>query len=190
MTDYTKATDFEAKDGYSSGDPRKIIKGEEINDEFVAIATAIGTKLDIADLDYKNRIVSYHHSVKASDTTSNDTTAFTLDTSVTMTPASASNKLLIFATAHIENRGGGDDAGSEFKLYIDSTNVAEVTRDFQSSSSSVSNAGIEGTAQIIYEYSPADTSEVVIELWGNAIWGGTHIFHAGTTTLTVLEIEQ
>ena len=47
MADYTKATDFESKDGLISGNPLKVVKGVEIDDEFDAIATSIATKADI-----------------------------------------------------------------------------------------------------------------------------------------------
>lgn len=47
MSNYVKATDFEVKDGLLTGDPSKVIKGSEINDEFNAIQTAIATKADL-----------------------------------------------------------------------------------------------------------------------------------------------
>lgn len=50
MTDYTKATDFAAKDALITGNPAKVIKGVDINTEFTAIQTAIATKYDSADL--------------------------------------------------------------------------------------------------------------------------------------------
>lgn len=48
MSNYVKATDFSVKDALVTGDPNKRIKGAEIDDEFDAIATAIGTKANIA----------------------------------------------------------------------------------------------------------------------------------------------
>ena len=48
MSNYTKATDFSVKDGLLTGDPAKIIKGTEIDDEFDAISVAIQTKADLA----------------------------------------------------------------------------------------------------------------------------------------------
>jgi len=48
MTDYTKATNFTAKDSLVSGNANKIVKGAEIDDEFDLIATAIATKSNIA----------------------------------------------------------------------------------------------------------------------------------------------
>ena len=44
MANYLKATDFASKDALLSGDPNKIVKGTEINDEFDAIQTAVNSK--------------------------------------------------------------------------------------------------------------------------------------------------
>jgi hypothetical protein len=48
MANYLKATDFAAKDALLSGDPNKIVKGTEIDDEFDAIQTAVNSKANIA----------------------------------------------------------------------------------------------------------------------------------------------
>lgn len=50
MSDYTKLTNFAVKDGYTTGNPAKVIKGTEIDDEFNAIATAVATKVDSTDV--------------------------------------------------------------------------------------------------------------------------------------------
>lgn len=50
MSDYTQVTLFAPKDALSSGNPLKKIKGAEFDPEFAAIATAIGTKYDSADI--------------------------------------------------------------------------------------------------------------------------------------------
>lgn len=44
MSNYSKTTDFAAKDALLTGDPNKIVKGTEINDEFDAIQTAVNSK--------------------------------------------------------------------------------------------------------------------------------------------------
>jgi hypothetical protein len=44
MANYLKATDFAAKDALLTGDPNKIVKGTEINDEFDSIQTAVNSK--------------------------------------------------------------------------------------------------------------------------------------------------
>lgn len=48
MSNYTKTTNFAAKDTLPSGNPGKIIKGTEFNTEFDAIAVAVNSKSDIA----------------------------------------------------------------------------------------------------------------------------------------------
>jgi len=48
MSNYTQSTNFATKDALTSGDPLKIVKGTEINTEYVNIAVAIATKADLA----------------------------------------------------------------------------------------------------------------------------------------------
>jgi hypothetical protein len=48
MSNYSKTTDFAAKDSLPSGDSGKIIRGSEFEKEFDAISNAIATKADIA----------------------------------------------------------------------------------------------------------------------------------------------
>ena len=48
MSNYTKTTNFTAKDTLPSGDSGKIIRGSEVDTEFNAIATASATKADLA----------------------------------------------------------------------------------------------------------------------------------------------
>jgi hypothetical protein len=47
MSNYTQSTNFATKDALPSGDPLKIVKGTEINTEFVNISVAIATKADL-----------------------------------------------------------------------------------------------------------------------------------------------
>ena len=47
MSNYTKTTNFAAKDSLTTGDPAKIVRGTEINVEFDNIATSVATKQDI-----------------------------------------------------------------------------------------------------------------------------------------------
>jgi hypothetical protein len=47
MANYTKATNFTAKDGLPTGNSGKIVKGAEIDTEFTAIASAISSKADL-----------------------------------------------------------------------------------------------------------------------------------------------
>ena len=47
MSQYTKATNFTAKDSLPTGNSGKIVKGTEIDTEFTAIASAISSKADL-----------------------------------------------------------------------------------------------------------------------------------------------
>ena len=47
MSNYTQSTNFATKDALTSGDPLKIVKGTEINTEFVNISVSIATKADL-----------------------------------------------------------------------------------------------------------------------------------------------
>jgi len=57
MSNYTKLTDFEAKDSLPTGDPGKIIKGADFEREFDRIAIAIESKANTEDVD----LVSFAH---------------------------------------------------------------------------------------------------------------------------------
>lgn len=48
MSNYTKTTNFAAKDALTSGDTNKIVRGTEIDTEFNNIATAVNSKADTA----------------------------------------------------------------------------------------------------------------------------------------------
>jgi len=48
MSNYTKSTNFTAKDSLPTGDTNKVIRGSEFDTEFDAIQTAVGTKADLA----------------------------------------------------------------------------------------------------------------------------------------------
>jgi hypothetical protein len=48
MSNYTKTTDFAAKDSLPTGDSGKIIRGSDFETEFDAISTAIATKIESA----------------------------------------------------------------------------------------------------------------------------------------------
>jgi hypothetical protein len=46
MANYTKTTNFAAKDALASGNANKVVKGTEIDTEFTNIQTAIASKAD------------------------------------------------------------------------------------------------------------------------------------------------
>ena len=50
MSDYTQLTDFSAKDLLTTGDPNKLILGSDVDAELAAIAAAVQSKYDSADI--------------------------------------------------------------------------------------------------------------------------------------------
>jgi hypothetical protein len=58
VSNYTKTVDFAAKDSLPSGNSSKVVKGTEINTEFVNIATAIATKVDSSGGTITNPVLS------------------------------------------------------------------------------------------------------------------------------------
>ena len=74
MSDYTKTTNFAAKDSLPSGDPAKIIRGTEFNVEFDNIATASRSKVNSNDADLTGL-------TKVEDLTVTGTVTMTLDDS-------------------------------------------------------------------------------------------------------------
>lgn len=52
MSNYVKLTDYAAKDALTTGNPLKLIKGTEINDDLNAIQTAVATKADLSSPDF------------------------------------------------------------------------------------------------------------------------------------------
>ena len=107
MANYLKATDFGAKDALISGDPNKIIKGTEINDEFDSIQTAVNSKANI-------------NSPTLTGTPSAPTAAAGTNTAQIATTAFVTNKVNLSAFSLIES-------GTDLLIKYDGTTIAKVT---------------------------------------------------------------
>jgi hypothetical protein len=84
LSNYTKSTDFAAKDALSSGNAAKIVKGTEIDTEFNNIATAVATKADLASPTFTGTPTLPSGTIAVTQSTSDDstkvaTTAFVQD---------------------------------------------------------------------------------------------------------------
>jgi hypothetical protein len=75
MSSYVKSTDFASKDALLSGNPAKIIKGTEIDDEYNAIAVAVNTKADLISPTFTGTPLA-PTAVAGTNTTQLATTAF------------------------------------------------------------------------------------------------------------------
>jgi hypothetical protein len=75
MSNYTQSTNFATKDALPSGDPLKIVKGTEINTEFVNISVAIATKADLTSPTFTGSPVLPTGTTGVTQSTSNSSTA-------------------------------------------------------------------------------------------------------------------
>ena len=108
MSSYTKSTDFASKDALLTGNPLKIVKGAEIDDEFNAIQTAVNTKADINAPALVNPTATTQSA--ADDSTKVATTAF-----VQTTVQTAVNALFVLP-AGIINPYAGTSAPTGYLL--------------------------------------------------------------------------
>jgi hypothetical protein len=90
MANYVKATNFFAKDALLTGDPAKIIKGAEIDDEYNAIATAIATKANLNSPEFTGVPIAPTAAFGTS-TTQVATTKFVQDSTGTIALQNANN---------------------------------------------------------------------------------------------------
>jgi len=86
MSNYVQSTNFATKDALPSGDPLKIVKGTEINTEFVNIAVAVATKADLVSPTFTGTPAAPTASV-STDTTQIATTAFVQDVAMAVKEA-------------------------------------------------------------------------------------------------------
>ena len=111
MANYLKATDFAAKDALLSGDPNKIVKGTEINDEFDSLQTAVNSKANLSSPTFTGTPLAPTAST-GTNTTQVATTAF-VATSVSRI-ASLSNFSLV-------------ESGTDLLIKYSGTTVAKIT---------------------------------------------------------------
>ena len=106
MSSYTKSTDFASKDALLTGNPLKVVKGTEIDDEYNAIQTAINSKADTNSPALSGTPTAPTASA-ATDTTQIATTAFVQQeiTANEYTPVYASETVKGSVRAYIS---GGD----------------------------------------------------------------------------------
>tara|TARA_R110002012_G_scaffold43378_2_gene117267 strand:+ start:8147 stop:8860 length:714 start_codon:yes stop_codon:yes gene_type:complete len=102
MSNYSKTTDFAAKDALSTGNANKIVKGTEINDEFSAIQTAVNTKADINS----PTLTGTPAAPTASSSTNNTQVATTAYVTAAITAAVAATKTALLPVGSIYTQAG------------------------------------------------------------------------------------
>lgn len=137
MSNYTKATNFATKDALLSGNPAKIIKGTEIDDEYNAIAVAVATKADTVSPTFTGTPLA-PTATPGTNTTQVATTAFvtaantaerTATATLTNKTISADNNTLsgIAASSFVLSNASGNIDGSVAQKVIPSGDVVGTT---------------------------------------------------------------
>ena len=103
MSNYTQSTNFATKDALTSGDPLKIVKGTEINTEFVNISVAIATKADLASPTFTGSPVLPTGTTGVTQSANNNSTALstTAYTDAAITAAITAVKSALFPVGAI-----------------------------------------------------------------------------------------
>ena len=118
MANYTKLTNFASKDSLATGNPLKVIKGTEIDDEFEAIETAIGTKADSL-----SPVITGTAAIAAATITTGTVTNLT-STTANITTVDLGNWTITEDSGNLLFAYGGVD-----KFKMDSTGHITVTND-------------------------------------------------------------
>lgn len=217
MANYTKATNFAAKDGLPTGNAGKIVKGTEIDTEFTAIASAIASKADLNSPALTGSPTAPTASA-GTNTTQLATTAFvtaaggriiqsvtsvftgTYSTtsssyvapshSVSITPTSSSSKILIIQSGKLfQTDEFNPSQNAHLTIYRASTNLGSTGdgASFVMISSGYANSIYTGESCTVVD-SPASTSSLTYQVYIKATGGNATAVYAGYATLTALEI--
>jgi hypothetical protein len=131
VSNYTKATNFATKDALLTGNPAKIIKGTEIDDEYNAIAVAVATKADTVSPTFTGTPLA-PTAAGGTNTTQVATTAFVTaaDTAERTATATLTNKTLTSPTINTATITGGSISGITDLAVVDGgTGVSALTAD-------------------------------------------------------------
>ena len=135
MSNYTKTTDFEAKDSLPSGDSGKIIRGSEFETEFDNIATAIASKSDANNPTFTGTVTIDGLTVNGNTVLGNaatDTVTVTADIASNLLPSADDtynlgasgaewNDLFIDGTANIDSLVAGSGSFTSISTTGDMT---------------------------------------------------------------------
>jgi len=201
MSNYTKATNFTAKDSLSTGDPGKLIKGSEIDAEYSAIATAITSKADTASPTFTGT-PSAPTAVSTTNSTQIATTAFvqaikqtlypigSIYTNATNSTNPSDSTLLGFGTWVAFGAGRvaiGDDGSSFVAGATGGSADAVVVSHTHTFSATTSSAGSHfhyvGSRDSLTEYGGGSTKEF-IENYGSGVNSSTSTEPAHTHTVS------
>jgi len=192
MTDYTKTTNFAAKDNLVSGNPAKVVKGSEIDTEYNNIAVAIATKSNIAsptftgtatiptvDINAGNidgTIIGASSAAAGTFTSVTTSGNVTVGGNLTVTGNAVISGNLTFGDADTDNISFAADVNSNILPNIDDT------YDLGSSTKEWRNLYIDGTANI--DSLVADTADINGGTLDGVVIGGSSAAAGTFTTAT------
>ena len=148
MSNYTKTTDFQAKDSLPTGNANKVVKGTEIDTEFNSIATAIATKANTASPTFTGTITAAAATFSGNVTfgdAATDTVTVTADVASNLIPSADSTYAL------------GDSSNYWSNAYVDAvTTTGDVS--VGGNLTVTGNATISGTLT----FGDADTDSITL----------------------------
>lgn len=122
MSNYTKATNFLAKDSLASGDPLKVVRGSEIDAEFEAIETAVASKADQATTYTKTEVDAIETSLQ----TAIDTAVSVIAVETSYNSSTAPGKMVVVSAGF--TLATGLAANTVFSIYNDSGSTITITQ--------------------------------------------------------------
>ena len=187
MSNYVQSTNFATKDALTSGDPLKIVKGTEINTEFVNIAVAVATKADLASPTFTGTPLAPTAS-PATNNTQIATTAY-IDAAITAVKAALFPVGSIFTAVVATNPGTllGFGTWTAFgagrvPVGFDSSNVLFDTAEETGGSANATLPSHTHTATVT---DPSHTHTVVVTVaGGGAVFGGASVGAASNSNTT------
>jgi hypothetical protein len=191
MSNYSKSTNFATKDTLSTGNPSKIVKGTELDAEFNAIVTAIASKLDNTNGTNVSVVQIVSVPSDATFTTTSGTYVSTGHTA-TITPSSASSKILVILSANLAQ------TSTNLNTYLTITTGSGTTNLAGGGNSSfadvLSSAGNTYTnIAVNYLHSPATTSATTYRV--DILTTGTGVYNSpgsvapsNRAVLTLIEV--
>ena len=202
MANYTKATNFAAKDGLPTGNAGKIVKGTEIDTEFTAIASAIASKADLNSPALTGSPTAPTASAGTNTTqiattafvtaaggriiqtvASTFTSAYSINSSsfsatghtATITPTSASSKILVMVLGG-DNFNNNTNTGINNRgtIFRGATNLSGSSTIGLQNQSLGAEYGFDWANSMLVLDSPASTSSLTYQVYilGNYRYGG------------------
>lgn len=217
MSNYTKATNFAAKDSLPTGNSGKIVKGTELDTEFNNLAVAIATKADLASPTFTGtptaptadstsnstqiattafvkslggRIAQAVTSVFTGTFSSTSTSYVSTGHSLSITPTSTSSKILVIQSGKLFQPDEYAASQNSFlTLFRDSTNLAASgdQTSFVQISSGYANSIYTGESCTVLD-SPNTISAVSYSVRVRKAGDNATAIYVGYATLTALEI--